>query len=121
MIPCPCTWAIPHPSKPFVYITGNGSNEILEVDREKWEVSRKFEAGKAPYNVEITPDGKLLVATYKGEGATGIWNIKKGKEVGKVKPGTILGQTYTLISIEEKSTTDNQIMLLLSIKKRTPF
>lgn len=78
------TWADPHPNKPFVYVAGNGSNEILEVDTEKWEVTRRFKTGKAPYNLEVSPDGKLVVVSYKGEGSTGIWDIESGKELAKV-------------------------------------
>ena len=79
------TWADPHPTKPFVYVAGNGSNEVLEINTEKWEVTRRFKAGKAPYNLEVSHDGKLLVASYKGEGATGIFDLESGKEIAKIK------------------------------------
>lgn len=78
------TWADPHPSKPFVYVAGNGSNEVLEIDTEKWEVTRRFESGKAPYNLEVSNDGKLLVVSYKGEGSTGVWDLETGKELAKI-------------------------------------
>lgn len=78
------TWADPHPTKPFVYVAGNGSNEILEISTENWEVTRRFETGKGPYNLEVSPDGKLLVVSYKGEGSTGVWNIDTGKELAKI-------------------------------------
>ena len=78
------TWADPHPTKPLVYIAGNGSDEILEVDTGKWEVTKRWSSGKAPYNLEVTHDGKLLVVTYKGEGATGIWNLESGQELAKI-------------------------------------
>jgi DNA-binding beta-propeller fold protein YncE len=79
------TWAIPHPTNGKVYVAGNGTDDIVEVDLEKWEVTNRFPAGKAPYNLDVTPDGKYLVATYKGSGETGIWDIKKGKELPRVK------------------------------------
>lgn len=78
------TWADPHPNKPFVYVAGNGSDEIIEINTEIWEITRRFKSGKAPYNLEVSPDGKLLVASYKGEGATGIFNLSTGKEIAKV-------------------------------------
>ena len=78
------TWADPHPTKPLVYIAGNGSNEILEINTKSWEVTRRLESGKAPYNLEISPDGNLLVVSYKGEGSTGIWDISSGKELAKI-------------------------------------
>lgn len=78
------TWADPHPTKPFVYVAGNGSNEIIEINTDSWEVTRRFKSGKAPYNLEVTPNGKLLVASYKGEAATGVFNLDTGKEVAKI-------------------------------------
>ncbi len=78
------TWADPHPTKPFVYVAGNGSNEVLEIDTKKWEITRRFKTGKAPYNLEVTPDGEKMVVSYKGEGATGIWDIESGTELAKV-------------------------------------
>lgn len=79
------TWADPHPNKNLVYVANNGSDEIVEVNTDRWEVSRRFETGKAPYNLEVSNDGKYLVASYKGEGATGIWNLEKGTESAKIK------------------------------------
>jgi DNA-binding beta-propeller fold protein YncE len=79
------TWVIPHPTNGNVYVAGNGSDEILEVNLEKWEVTNKFSTGKAPYNVDISPDGRYLVATYKGSAETGVWDLKKGKEVARIK------------------------------------
>lgn len=79
------TWAMPHPTNGKVYVAGNGSDEILEVDFEKWEITDHFKTGKAPYNLDISPDGKYLVATYKGSGETGIWDLKKRKELPRVK------------------------------------
>ncbi len=79
------TWAIPHPTNGKVYVAGNGTDDIVEVDLEKWEVTNRFPAGKAPYNLDVTPDGKYLVATYKGSGETGVWDLKKGKELPRVK------------------------------------
>lgn len=104
------TWVIPHPSNGKVYIAGNGSDEILEIDRDTWETTRTFTTGKGPYNVEISPDGKVLVATYKSEGTTAIWNLKKGKEAKKiansrkVSHGIAISDDskYAFISVEGK-------------------
>ena len=79
------TWVIPHPTNNKVYVAGNGSDEILEVDLEKWEITDRLETGKAPYNVDISPDGRYLVATYKGSAETGVWDLKKRKELARVK------------------------------------
>ncbi len=79
------TWAMPHPTEPKVYVTGNGSDEILEIDLEKWEITNRMKTGKAPYNVDVSPNGRYLVATYKGSAETGVWDLKKGVESARVK------------------------------------
>lgn len=79
------TWADPHPKKSLVYVANNGADEIVEVNTDRWEVTRRFTTGKAPYNLEVSNDGKYLVASYKGEGATGIWNLEEGTEAAKIK------------------------------------
>ena len=78
------TWVIPHPTERKVYVAGNGSDELLEVDLEEWSVSRRFKTGKGPYNVEISPNGKFMVSTYKSEGYTGIWDLNTGKELVRI-------------------------------------
>lgn len=78
------TWADPHPFRPFVYIAANGSHEIIEVNTVDWSVTRRFASGKAPYNLEVSSDGRYLVASYKGEAATGVWELQSGKELAKI-------------------------------------
>ena len=78
------TWAMPHPTQPKVYVAGNGTDEILEIDLDKWEITNRLKTGKAPYNVDVSPDGRYLVATYKGSAETGVWDLKKGKETARI-------------------------------------
>jgi len=79
------TWVMPHPTERKAYVAGNGIDEIIEVDLDKWEITNRFATGKAPYNIDISPDGRKLVATYKGDAMTGIWDLKKGKELARIK------------------------------------
>ena len=65
-------------------MAGNGSDEILEVDLDKWEVTNTFPGDKGPYNVEISPDGKRMVVTYKTAAKTGIWDLESGKELARL-------------------------------------
>lgn len=105
------TWADPHPSKPFVYVANNGSDEAVEVNTNSWEVTRRFKTGKAPYNLEVSHDGELLVITYKGEGATGIWDLASGQELAKVKNSRMVSHgvsispdnQFAFISVEGKN------------------
>ncbi|MEQ9442005.1 MAG: YncE family protein [Cyclobacteriaceae bacterium] len=102
------TWVMPHPHKPTAYVTGNGSDEILEVDLEQWKIVDRFKGGKGPYNLEISPDGSKLVVSYKSDGSTGIWDLKKKKEIArienirKVTHGVVISpdNKYAFISVE---------------------
>ena len=80
------TWVDPHPSDPYVYVAHNGGDEVVEVHREKWEITRRFETGDgtAPYNLEVSPDGTTLVVSYKGTGETGIWNLEAGEREARL-------------------------------------
>ncbi len=78
------TWVIPHPQNNKVYVAGNGSDQVLEVDLDKWTVTNQYATGKGPYNVEVSPDGTKMVVTYKSEGATGVWDLRTGKELAKI-------------------------------------
>ena len=102
------TWVIPHPNKDVIYIAGNGSDEIIEVDSDSWMVSKRIKTGRGPYNVEISPDGKYMIATLKSIGSTGIWDLDSGKLLSEVKNSTSVSHgiaispdsKYAFISVE---------------------
>ncbi len=73
------TWAAPHPSQPFVYVANNGLDEIVEIDVEAWKPTRRFATKKAPYNLDISPDGKRLFVTHKGAASIGIIDLESGE------------------------------------------
>ena len=78
------TWISPHPRRPRVYAALNGKATIVEVDTDTWTVARRLQTGNGPYNLDLTPTGELLVATYKTDGAIGIWHTDTGKELARV-------------------------------------
>lgn len=83
---CSPTWAEPGAgawANRVVYIACNKNQEILEVDTETWQVRRRFATGKAPYNLEATPDGKKLVATLKGEQGIAVFDLESGEQIGR--------------------------------------
>ena len=102
------TGVIPHPNKKIAYIAGNGSDEVIEVNLDKWEVSDRFKTGKGPYNLEITPNGKLMIGTIKSEGKTAIWNLENKQELALIKNTTSVSHgiaissdsKYAFISVE---------------------
>ena len=102
------TWVIPDPNGKKVYVAGNGSNEIIEVNLLEWKVSKRIKAEKGPYNIEISPNGNYMIATLKNSGCTGIWNLKNGSLIKTIKNSTSVphgiaissDSKYAFISVE---------------------
>ena len=102
------TWVIPHPLKNTAYIAGNGSNEIIEVDLDTWSITKRIKAEKGPYNVEISPNGKYMVATLKSSGQTAVWDLETGMRLKLIKNSTSVSHgvaissdsKYAFISVE---------------------
>jgi WD40 repeat protein len=66
-------------------VAGNANTTIYEVDIDAWKVVRSFEGtGKGVYNLDVTADGKILVGTYKGDRAIGIWDTESGEELARL-------------------------------------
>ena len=78
------SWAQPHPTKPFIYVALQGVDQVAEVSLEDWKITRRFHTQKGPYNLAISPDGKLLLATCKPDNSTAIWDLETGKELASV-------------------------------------
>ena len=66
---CSPTWVVPAAGNDRLYIACNRGNRIVEVDRASWSVTHVFETGPGPYNLALTPDDGILVATLKGGSA----------------------------------------------------
>ena len=78
------TWVTQPTHDGRVYVTGNNVSKIFEVDLAAWRVQRVFETGAGPYNLDVTSDGAMLVATYKGGDAVGFWDLERGREIARV-------------------------------------
>jgi DNA-binding beta-propeller fold protein YncE len=78
------TWVQPDPGGRFVYVACNGTDEVKEVDLERWEVTRTFSTPAGPYNIDVTPDGRLMVVTYKADGSTGVWDLSEGRQLARL-------------------------------------
>jgi len=56
----------------------------VEVDAGKWTLGRRIPAGNGVYNLGVTPNGKLLVATNKRDGSISVFAIDSGKELARI-------------------------------------
>jgi DNA-binding beta-propeller fold protein YncE len=105
---CSPTWVQPAPDGRTLYVACNKSDEILVVDRESWSLVRKFPAGRAPYNLGITPDGAILVASLKGAGQVQFFDAATGEAKATVPSTTTVthgvaitpDSRYAFVSVE---------------------
>ena len=90
MAPATCspTWAQPSTDSRKIYVACNRADEILEIDRDAWTVTRRFATGRGPYNLAVTPDGRLLVASLKQGGAIQAFDLATGASVMNLKSST---------------------------------
>ena len=90
MAPASCspTWAQPSADGSKVYVACNKADEILEIDVARWAIARRFSTGRGPYNLAVTPDGRLLVATLKQGGSVQIFDLTTGQTVLTTKSST---------------------------------
>ena len=90
MVPATCspTWAQPSADGRKIFVACNKADEILEIDRAGWTLTRRFATGRGPYNLAVTPDGKLLVVTLKQGGAVQVFDLATGRSVMNEKSST---------------------------------
>jgi DNA-binding beta-propeller fold protein YncE len=82
---CMPTWAQPSVDGKKVWVACNKSNEIVEVDAMNWRLARRIAARDGVYNLEISPDGKFLIATNKRDASASILDAASGAELARLK------------------------------------
>ncbi len=85
---CSPTWAVPSSRGDKIYVACNKADEILEVDHAEWKLTRRFATGRGPYNLNVTPDGKLLVATLKQGGGVEVFDLTEGRSLARLVSST---------------------------------
>jgi len=114
---CSPTWVQPAPDGITLYVACNKSDEILVIDRASWELVRKFPAGRAPYNLGITPDGSVLVASLKGAGQVQFFDAATGESRAIVPSTTTVthgvamtpDSRYAFVSVEGKGAEPGKV------------
>jgi DNA-binding beta-propeller fold protein YncE len=76
---CSPTWVQPSADDRSLFVTCNKADQILEVDRADWTLLRRIATGRGPYNVEVTPDGTLLLVTLKQGGQFQVLDAATGE------------------------------------------
>ncbi len=86
MAPATCspTWAQPSVDGSRIFVACNKGDEIVEIISKTWTVGRHLTTGRGVYNLAVTPNGKLLVATLKQGSAIQIFDIASGKSLAQI-------------------------------------
>jgi DNA-binding beta-propeller fold protein YncE len=107
-VTCSPTWSQPSVDGQRIFVACNKSNEIVEVNAKTWTLGRRVPAGNGVYNLAVSPDGKLLVATNKRDASVSIFDIASAKELArlptkrKVVHGVVISpdSRYAFVTVE---------------------
>jgi DNA-binding beta-propeller fold protein YncE len=81
---CSPTWAQPSADGSRIYVACNKSSEIVEIDARSWTIARRIPAGPGVYNLGVTRDGRLLIATNKRGQSVSVIEIASGRELARI-------------------------------------
>jgi len=95
---CSPTWAQPSITADRIWVACNKADEILEINAATWTLTRKLKTGRGVYNIAVTPNGKLMVATLKQGAGIEIFDIASGKSVAQLKTSTTIAHGVAISS-----------------------
>jgi YVTN family beta-propeller protein len=81
---CSPTWAQPSADGRTVWVACNRSDELVEIDVASWTLRRRIPAGEGVYNLAVTRDGRLLLATNKRAQNVTVLDASTGRELAKI-------------------------------------
>ena len=81
---CSPTWAQPSPDGRTVWVACNRTNDLAEIDVASWTLRRRVPAGDGVYNLAVTGDGRLVVATNKRGQSVSILEAASGRELARI-------------------------------------
>ncbi len=85
---CSPTWAQPEPAGRRLYVACNAADHVLEIDVENWTLLRTLPSGRGPYNLAVSPDGRLLVVTLKQGDAVDVFDLESGESRARIPTST---------------------------------
>jgi DNA-binding beta-propeller fold protein YncE len=107
-VSCSPTWAQPSADGRRVFVACNKASDIAEIDVGSWTLTRRWPAGDGVYNLAVTHEGKLLLATNKRGQSVSVFDAGTGKELKRIptKRKVVHGVTvspddrYAFVSVE---------------------
>ena len=81
---CSPTWAQPSPDGKTIWAACNAANDIVEIDADSWTMRKRIPAGDGVYNLAVTRNNTLLIATNKRGKSVSVFDVKTGKELARI-------------------------------------
>lgn len=105
---CSPTWVVPTGDGRSVLVACNRGDRIVEIDRDTWSPARTFETGRGPYNLALTPDDAVLVATLKQGAGVQFFDMEAGRTLAVARSSTTVTHgvavspdgRYAFVSVE---------------------
>jgi DNA-binding beta-propeller fold protein YncE len=115
--PCSPTWAQPSADGAHVYVTCNAADRILEISVADWGVTRTWETGRGPYNLTVSPDGGLLLATLRPGAGVQAVDLSTGQigapvpASGPLAHGVVVSPDgrYAFVTVEDVGMTPGKV------------
>ena len=80
---------------------------MLELDLDSGSVTRRLATGKGPYNLAVSPDGEHLAVSFKGDQATGVFDLGTGmariaRNTRRIPHGVVISpdSRFAFVSLE---------------------
>jgi DNA-binding beta-propeller fold protein YncE len=83
-VACSPTWAQPSADGRRLFVACNKANDIAVIDVEGWKLQARWPAGDGVYNLAVTHDGRLLLATNKRGQSVSVFDARTGKELKRL-------------------------------------
>ena len=87
---CSPTWAQPSADGRTIFVACNKADEILEIDRATWALTRRIATGRGVYNLAVTPDGRRLLATLKQGSHFEVFDLASRRSLARLPTSTTL-------------------------------
>ena len=105
---CSPTWVVPTRSGHSLLVACNRGDRILEIDRDTWTLARTFATERGPYNLALTPDDAVLVATLKQGAGVQFIDLAAGRTLAVARSSTTVTHgvvvspdgRYAFVSVE---------------------
>ena len=105
---CSPTWVVPARTGNSLFVACNRGGRILEIDRGSWSLARTLDTGPGPYNLALTPDDRILVATLKSGAGVQFFDTATGRSLGTAPTSTTVTHgvavspdgRYAFVSVE---------------------